>query len=63
MLITTSDLEEASAVCDRVYVIRGGRVGAILSGAQLTPDKLLGEALRLPGSSAGDGIDAEGEPA
>ncbi len=63
VLIATSDLEEASAVCDRVYVIRGGRVGAMLSGAQLTPDRLLGEALRPPGSSRGDGIDAEGEPA
>ena len=50
VLVTTSDLEEASAICDRVYVIRGGRVGAVLSGDQLTPDTLLGEALRPPGS-------------
>ena len=48
VLITTSDLEEACAVCDRVYVIRGGRVGAVLSRDQLTPDTLLGEALRPP---------------
>lgn len=51
VLVTTTDLEEACAVCDRVYVIRGGRVGAELSGDQLTPDLLLGEALRLPDST------------
>ena len=50
VLVTTSDLEEACAICDRVYVIRGGRVGAVLSGEQLTPDMLLGEALRPPGT-------------
>lgn len=50
VLLTTSDLEEACAVCDRVYVIRDGLVGAMLSGDQLTPDVLLGEALRTPSS-------------
>lgn len=63
VLMATSDLEEACAVCDRVYVIRGGRVGAVLSGTQLTPDRLLGEALRPPGSSGVEGINDEGEPA
>ena len=60
VLITTSDLEEACAVCDRVYVIRGGRVGAMLGADQLTPDTLLGEALRPPGLSESTGIDAVG---
>lgn len=50
VLMTTSDLEEACSVCDRVYVIRGGRVGAVLSREQLTPETLLGEALRPPSS-------------
>jgi len=61
VLMTTSDLEEARAVCDRVYVIRGGRVGAMLSGGQLTPDTLLGEMLRLPGSPGGTGTEVEGD--
>ena len=63
VLMTTSDLEEACAVCDRVYVIRGGRVGAELSGGQLTPDTLLGEALRPPGSSGHTGIESRGKSA
>ncbi|WP_408899943.1 sugar ABC transporter ATP-binding protein (plasmid) [Nocardioides sp. R1-1] len=46
VLITTTDLEEACAVCDRVYVVRGGRLGAELDASQLTPDTLLGEVLR-----------------
>ena len=49
VLITTSDLEEACSVCDRVYVVRGGRVGTELSAGQLTPDTLLGEVLRPVG--------------
>lgn len=61
VLMTTTDLEEACAVCDRVYVIRGGRVGAELSADQLTPDVLLGEALRHPGSSTDRASSAEGE--
>lgn len=51
VLITTTDLEEACAVCDRVYVVRGGRVGAELSAGQLTPETLLGEVLRPAGPS------------
>lgn len=57
VLMTTSDLEEACAVCDRVYVIRGGRVGAILTAEQLTPDRLLGEALRPADFSGNIGIE------
>jgi ribose transport system ATP-binding protein len=56
VLITTTDLEEACAVCDRVYVIRGGRVGAELSSGQLTPDTLLGEALRPTGAHDDAGV-------
>jgi ribose transport system ATP-binding protein len=46
VLITTSDLEEACAVCDRIYVVRDGSVGTELIAAQMTPDRLLGEVLR-----------------
>ena len=60
VLMTTSDLEEACSVCDRVYVIRGGRVGAELTGNQLTPDTLLGEMLRPPGSTGTNGLESEG---
>jgi ribose transport system ATP-binding protein len=51
VLMTTSDLEEACAVCDRVYVIHEGRIVAELRGGQLTVDNLLGEMLRPDTSS------------
>lgn len=46
VLMVTSDLEEACGVCDRIYVIRDGRVGAVLSATGLDVDTLLGEMLR-----------------
>jgi ribose transport system ATP-binding protein len=46
VLMATSDLEEACAVCDRVYVIHDGRVEVVLSGDRLTVDNLLAEMLR-----------------
>ena len=46
VLMTTSDLEEACAVCDRVFVVHEGRVAAELRGNRLTADNLLGEMLR-----------------
>ena len=51
VLMTTSDLEEACSVCDRVYVIHEGRVTGELRGARLTVDNLLGEMLRPNTSS------------
>jgi ribose transport system ATP-binding protein len=47
VLVTTSDFEEACALCDRVLVMREGRVGAELAGDRRTPDHILTEALRL----------------
>lgn len=46
VLMATSDLEEACAVCDRVYVIHDGRVEVVLNGDRLTVDNLLAEMLR-----------------
>lgn len=46
ILIATSDFEEACAICDRVIVLREGRVGAVLKGADRTVDHVLGEAIR-----------------
>jgi ribose transport system ATP-binding protein len=45
-LITTSDFEEACALCDRVIVLRSGTVCAVLTGADLAVDNILREALR-----------------
>jgi ribose transport system ATP-binding protein len=58
VLMTTSDLEEACAVCDRVYVVHEGRVAAELRGAALTVDNLLGEMLRPAISSKENTINA-----
>lgn len=41
VLVISSDLPELLAVSDRVYVMREGRVGAALSGAEITEDAVL----------------------
>ena len=47
ILMTSQDPEELTAVCDRVVVLRDGRVGAELRGDQITPDIILAESLRV----------------
>jgi ribose transport system ATP-binding protein len=39
-VVVASDFEELAAVCDRILVIRGGRVVAELAGADMTPHRL-----------------------
>jgi ribose transport system ATP-binding protein len=46
VLMTTSDAEEAAAVCDRVVVLVDGRVGAVLSDEQKQPDVISAQAMR-----------------
>lgn len=46
ILVATSDFEEACSLCDRVLVLRDGRLGAVLTGARRTVEDILGEALR-----------------
>jgi ribose transport system ATP-binding protein len=45
VLMSTSDAEEAAAVCDRVVVLVDGRVGAVLEGAQQTADRIIAMSL------------------
>jgi ABC-type sugar transport system ATPase subunit len=37
----SSDNPELVAVCDRVAVMRGGRLVAVLEGAEITEEKIL----------------------
>ena len=46
VVISSSDVEELCAVCDRVLIMRRGRVGAILEGDRLTEDEVLIESTR-----------------
>lgn len=46
ILLSSSDAEELCSVCDRVVVMRDGRVASTLARSQLTVDALLGESLR-----------------
>jgi ribose transport system ATP-binding protein len=46
VLMSSSDLEEICAVCDRVLVIRGGRIAAALAPPALTVESLLAESIR-----------------
>jgi ribose transport system ATP-binding protein len=39
-LVVSSDLEELSRVCDRVLILRAGRIEAELAGSDLTEDRL-----------------------
>jgi ribose transport system ATP-binding protein len=48
VLFSSSDAEELVAVCDRVIVLNGGRIGSVLSGDALTVDTLLRACLAAP---------------
>lgn len=45
VVMCSSDAEELAHVCDRVLVMRGGRVATELSGASLTSDRIVQEIL------------------
>jgi ribose transport system ATP-binding protein len=45
VLISSSDAEEVCAICDRVLVMRDGRIGTVLEGAALTVDAITQESL------------------
>jgi ribose transport system ATP-binding protein len=45
ILVASSDPEDLATVCDRVLVLRGGRVGAELDGENLTTDRIVEETL------------------
>ena len=49
VLFSTSDAEEAAAVCDRVIVMREGKIAAILEGSERTVEQILATSMR-PGS-------------
>jgi ribose transport system ATP-binding protein len=46
VLICSSDLEDLEIVCDRVLVVREGRVGGELTGAQITRERVSEECYR-----------------
>ena len=45
ILVYSSELLELIGMCDRVVVIRGGKVSAILSGPEMTEERILEQAL------------------
>jgi ribose transport system ATP-binding protein len=47
VLMSSSDAEELCAICDRVAVMREGRITAILSGPSLNVDRLVGESMQV----------------
>ncbi|MCW2995511.1 MAG: D-ribose transporter binding protein [Conexibacter sp.] len=51
IVLSSSDAEELCAVCDRVLVLRDGRVAGELAGDELTTERLLTMSMR-----AGDGV-------
>ncbi|MBS1888547.1 MAG: sugar ABC transporter ATP-binding protein [Actinobacteria bacterium] len=55
VLMTSQDPEELCAVCDRVFVLRDGRVGVELERARLSEDRIVAETLRSNGEAEGEG--------
>jgi len=51
IMLASSDSEELCAICDRVLVMRGGKICAILSGDELTVDRLVSESMRKAATS------------
>jgi ribose transport system ATP-binding protein len=45
VLITSTDVEEVCSICDRVMVMREGRVAAVLRGDDRTEDRVLAESM------------------
>ena len=45
VVMTSSDAEEVCLICDRVLVMREGRIAAELAGGALTEDRILAESL------------------
>jgi len=55
VLMSSSDVDELCAVCDRVFVMRSGRVAAELSGTALTVEHILAESMRAADRPTTDG--------
>jgi ribose transport system ATP-binding protein len=51
-IVVASDFEELTAVCDRILVIRGGRIVAELRGDEMTPHRVAQLALRARGGDS-----------
>jgi ribose transport system ATP-binding protein len=47
LLVASGDAEELCAICDRVLVLRSGRVAAELGGHQLTVDNIMSASLEV----------------
>lgn len=65
LLVHSSDQDELIGLCDRVAVLYGGRIAAMLDGPELTEERLLAAALgQAPatGSSAGQAAAQAGVP-
>jgi ribose transport system ATP-binding protein len=46
ILICSSDLEDLAGICNRVLIVRGGRIGGELSGTDLTEETIAEECYR-----------------
>lgn len=59
IVLSSSDLEELSAVCSRVLVMRDGVVCTELRGASVNPDTILIESLREPQQTQDSRLDTQ----
>lgn len=60
VVITSTDVEEVCSICDRVLVMRDGRIAAVLEGEDRVGERVLAESIRTsetPAIRDGDGSD------
>ena len=55
VLITSTDVEEVCSICDRVLVMRDGRIAAVLRGEDRTEERVLGQSMRTSPTPPGEG--------
>jgi ribose transport system ATP-binding protein len=53
VLIASTDVEEVCSLCDRVMVMREGRVAAVLQGDDRTEERVLAESMRTSQAERG----------
>ena len=55
VVITSTDVEEVCSICDRVLVMRNGRIAAALEREDRVPERVLAESIRVSETPASNG--------
>jgi ribose transport system ATP-binding protein len=61
VVCVSTDYDQLAAVCDRVIVFGGGRIGCELTGDQVTKERIAQQCYRVAESHSGSHLDAGGD--